>query len=90
VAFKQRAIGQFEIEVEGPHHCGNEHGFLLDNQSFEQYFAQLHTTDKSCELLAQQAVEDFRARVREKARAIKVAIWGIPGAARIEYEDFLN
>lgn len=77
----------YEVEIWWAPGALDDKGFLLDNQSFERYFMQLGRTSRSCELLAQQACEHFRRLTGGKAVSIRVAIWGIPGAAKVEYQD---
>lgn len=82
-------VFDFEVYIEYLKEALDEHGFLMDNLSFAEYFTDLYKTDKSCELLALQAFDDFKLRLQQRAKVLRVAIWGIPGKAKIEYEDFL-
>jgi hypothetical protein len=76
---------QYDVRVEYPDTALDEHGFLLDNTSFAEYFNRLSYTEDSCELLAKGAAEHFNEACGHKARKIAVDI-SVPGLADVEYD----
>ena len=73
----------WEVLVVYPDEALDEHGFLLDNLEFEEYFKSLKRTNKSCEELIQAACEDFWAACSGRARELRTTIWAIPGKVKV-------
>ena len=75
----------YEVEVHYPSEALDERGFLMDNLAFSEYFTQLQKVEHSCELLAKTAAEFFWNIAKGRCKEIRVAVWGIRGAARVEF-----
>ena len=75
----------FTWEVQVVYHDGalDEHGFLLDNLSFEEYFDSIKRTDKSCEALIEMACRDFWEHCTGRALELRTTIWAIPGKVKV-------
>ncbi len=74
----------YSVEIHYPASALDENGFLLDNQSFQQYFDGLGHTDLSCERLTMKAATDLHAATNGRCHSTRVNIWAIPGHAAIE------
>lgn len=59
----------------------DQHGFLLDNMGFRDYFNKLQFTTDSCELLAIKSAKHFKA-LAPLAHKVSVSIT-VPGLATI-------
>lgn len=76
----------YDVKIVYPDDALDEHGFLVDNESFQQYFGGLGYTEDSCELLAKHCCEYFKQLAQGKAKDIQVDI-AVPGLADITYEE---
>lgn len=85
-----RKAFRYEVDIFYPPDALDERGFLLDNLTFRSYFSSIGETDMSCERLAQSAHAYFCGLLQGRGLHCRVAIWGIAGYARIEFETDLN
>ncbi|SRR6266849_8454518 len=69
------SVGTFRYDVEICYRGGSEildaNGFLLDNLSFEGYFASLSDITVSCEQLALNACEHFERALESRLQHVK-------------------
>lgn len=77
---------RYKVTVTAPDSCLNEHGFLCDNQCFQQYFDGIGYTEDSCELMAWRAADHFYKMVGHEGCRVEADIQ-VPGLADIEYEE---
>ncbi len=75
----------FRVQIHWPDGALDEHGFLLDNLAFQQYFDGIGSFTESCEMLAKHCEQELAKMCGAKGEHISVDI-GVPGLADIQYD----
>lgn len=82
-------VFEYEVTLHYPPDALDDEGFLQDNLTFIEtvahYFDRIHTTDLSCERLAQRAARELCEVSPITCCGVKAAIWPIENKVKVEY-----
>jgi hypothetical protein len=73
----------WEVLVRYPDGVLDEHGFLLDNLVFEEFFNGLGRTELSCERLMEECCKKLWEMSGGRAEELRTTIWAIPGKVKV-------
>lgn len=73
----------WEVLVVYPDGTLDEHGFLLDNLVFEDFFNGIKRTSLSCELLIEDCCRELWKLTGGRALELRTTVWAIPGKVKV-------